>query len=431
MTKWSVPFAVVAWSMMCLPVVGEDMARENAELRRRVENLEQQVGDLQDAADPAPKAAPRTTTVAPDEARKPFWSSLDIQFYGYIKADAAWDSSRVTTGNFVLFADEGGEDDEEFNLTARQTRFGLRINGPDLGDIETSGLIEGDFYGAGGTENKANFRMRHAYMKLLWPEDDFSVLAGQTWDVVSPLYPSTLNFTILWDAGNIGYRHPQIRLTKGVTLGDGMELEMAGAISRTISDIEEAGGGGRPGENAGFPTLQGRVGLAFPWLGLEPTVIGLSGHWGEEEYTDTDIESWSVNLDVLQPVNECLSFKGEAFTGDNLDDYFGGIGQGVRDPNGADGTAEDAIGSSGGWAAVSIKADEDWRFNVGFGIDHVDTDDLGDSGRTRNRAIFGNAIYAVSDHMDVGVELSHWKTDYKDAGDVEDVRIQGSFIYKF
>jgi hypothetical protein len=61
----------------------------------------------------------------------------------------------------------------------------------------------------------------------------------------------------------------------------------------------------------------------------------------------------------------------------------------------------------------------------------VDTDDLGDSGRTRNRAIFGNAIYAVSDHMDVGVELSHWKTGYKDAGDVEDVRIQGSFIYKF
>jgi len=419
MTKKIVPFAIVFCLLMTLPLWGQDLAKENAELRQRVDSLEKQMADLQ--------AGP--SLVGADRDKKPFWSSLDIQFYGYIKADAAWDSSRVTTGNYIIYADEDGEDDNEFNLTARQTRFGLKINGPDLGDIKTSGLVEGDFYGAGGAENKNIFRMRHAYLKLLWPEDRFSILAGQTWDVIAPLYPDTLNFTILWDAGNIGYRHPQIRATKEMLLRDDMKLELAGAISRTISEIEEAANSGRPGEDAGFPTLQGRVGLTFPWFGIEPTTVGVSGHWGQEEYNgNNDVESWSLNLDVLQPVNEWLTIKGEAFVGENLDDYFGGIGQGVRNPST---TADQPIGSKGGWAAASMKPCSAWRCNVGFGIDDVDADDLGASGRESNQSIFGNAIYAVNEHMDVGVELSHWKTDYKGAGNVEDVRIQGSFIYKF
>ena len=29
-------------------------------------------------------------------------------------------------------------------------------------------------------------RMRHAFMKLTWRENDISLLAGQTWDLISP-----------------------------------------------------------------------------------------------------------------------------------------------------------------------------------------------------------------------------------------------------
>ena len=422
---------VIACFLMSTPCLAADtgaLAEENAQLRQRVENLERQVQDLQTVVGPTSTAETPGTPAEPDEGKKPFWSTLDVQFYGYIKADASWDSSRVNTGNFVTYVEADGEDDDEFNLTARQTRLGLKINGPNLGNIETKGLIEGDFYGAGGTENKNIFRMRHGYLQLLWPEDDFSILAGQTWDVVSPLYPETLNFTILWAAGNIGYRHPQVRVTKQIQLQDDVQMELAGAISRTISDIEEAGPN-RPGEDAGFPTVQGRVALTFPWFGIEPTTAGLSGHYGEEEYDlGGDVESWSINVDILQPVNEWLVLKAEAFMGENLDDYYGGIGQGVRN---ADATADGPIGSKGGWVAAGMKPCESWRFNAGIGIDDVDSDDLGDSGRTLNRSIFGNAIYAINEHTDVGVELSQWRTDYKNASDEDDVRIQGSFIYKF
>ncbi len=208
-----------------------------------------------------------------------------------------------------------------------------------------------------------------------------------------------------------------------------MELELAGAISRTIGDLEEAAGSTRPGEDAGFPTFQGRVGLTFPWFGVEPTTIGLSGHWGEEEYAGgNDVDSWSINLDVVQPVNKTLVVKGEAFVGANLDNYFGGIGQGVRNPAT---TADKAIGSKGGWIAATLKPYKDWRFNVGIGIDDVDRDDLGATGRALNQSIFGNALYAVNAHAEVGLELSHWRTDYKNDDDADDVRIQTSFVYKF
>ena len=70
------------------------------------------------------------------------------------------------------------------------------------------------FYGAGGAENKAEIMMRHAFFKLDWPQERFSIIAGQTSDVISPLLPDTINYSVAWWSGNIGYRRPQIRITK-------------------------------------------------------------------------------------------------------------------------------------------------------------------------------------------------------------------------
>lgn len=403
-------------------------ADENEQLKARVDSLERQVEQLTAAAG-APQ--PASTDLA---TKKSLWSSLDVQFYGYIKADAMWDSSRVTTGNYVIFVDAGGENDHEFNLTARQTRFGVRIKGPQMDGVQTSGLIEGDFYGVGGAENKSLFRMRHAYLQLDWPQQ-FSILAGQTWDVISPLYPETLNLTVLWDGGNIGHRHPQIRVSKTLDLDEETNLQLAGAVSRTIGDTDEMAGAPLAGEDAGFPTLQGRVGLTFPWFGIKPTALGLSGHWGQEDYAGFGtFDSWSLNLDVMQPVNKCLTVKAEAYVGENLDNYFGGIGQGVRLTRNAAGTVTgvfNSIGDQGGWVAAALTPGQAWRFNVGFGIDDVDNADVAAGARTQNRSIFANAIYAINTNADVGFEISHWRTNYRAAAAVDDLRLQASFIYKF
>ncbi len=423
---------VAGWiiSTPCLAQGDPNVTKENAQLRQRVGTLEKQVEQLQTtvkppAAETAPAAAPSAAAgLEPD--KKPFWSTLDIQFYGFIKLDAAWDSSGVFPGNYVLFTDQGRDGDDEFNITAKQTRLGVKIQGPDTGNMKTGGLVEADFYGAAGAENKFNLLVRHAYMTFDWPDHKFGILAGQTSDVISPLYPNTLNYTVLWDAGNIGYRHPQVRVTQQLQVRDDMTLELAGAIARTIGDVEIMTF--TPGADAGFPTFQGRAGLTFPWFGFKPTTVGVSAHWGREQYSSDDkVDSWSLNLDVLQPICPVVTVKGELYVGENLDDYFGGIGQGVR----AGATESHAVGDRGGWFAVVLGPWDAWSFNVGAGLDDVESGDVDTDDRTSNRSLFANAIYALNKNADIGVELSQWRTDFKGDDDVDDFRIQTSFIYKF
>ena len=110
-------------------------------------------------------------------------SKFGIKVYGRLKADASYDTSRTDDGNFARWVmPEGDKDDDDlFNLTARESRLGLNLTGPGAPSIETSGRVEIDFY-EGGSENKSRIMMRHAYIQLDWPDYDMSLLAGQTSD---------------------------------------------------------------------------------------------------------------------------------------------------------------------------------------------------------------------------------------------------------
>ena len=421
----------------------DDVAKENQELKQRLDKMEKQLNKLLKKQTSSKPAYSMPDTLDKDsvdkllklaDGKKPITSSLDIDVYGKIKLDASLDSDRTTAGNYVRWVDSQAtkKDDDEMNITARETRLGFNVSGPEKNGMKTSGKVEVDFYG-GTTENKNEMYMRHAYMKLDWPADQFSIIAGQTWDVISPLNPSTLNYSVMWWQGNIQYRRPQIRLTKGFDLSDDVHLKLAGAVARTIGDSLFMGSSfvDDSGADSGKPTVQGRAGLTFPLLGYKPTTLGVSGHWGEEEFdTDntgryTDLDTWSVNFDLVQPINEWLTIKGELFHGENLDAYLGGIGQGVNATTGK------AIASKGGWVSAAIKPWDNYKMNVGIGIDDPDDQDLNSGDRSYNSNIFGNIIYAINDNTDVGLELSQQKTKYKDQDDADNFRAQLSFIYKF
>ena len=421
----------------------ESLRQENAQLRQRLEKLENALTASGNRA--APPAAASTETKGQATAAKPqaapspagagdkknVLSGVDIELYGIIKQDTSYDTSRTYPGNYVVYVDSEAtrDDDDEFNLTANQTRLGMRVSGPTTEELKTSGLVEFDFYGNYASENKAKIQMRHAYMVLDWPASQFSILAGQTSDIISPLVPNTLNYTVLWDAGNIGYRRPQIRFTKSIPLGEKASLKLEGGPARTIGRTDPTGS--ETGEDAGVPTGQGRVSMTFPFFGPKPTTIGFSGHVGKEEYdTDNtgnhvDLDSRSINLDVTQPVCPWLTVVGELFSGENLEQYFGGIGQGVNT------TTLKEISANGGWIAVNIGPWSKWSFSMGAGLDAVDRDDVANGARTRNTSVFGNMIYAFNKNAQVGFELSRWDTCYRGAGDADDLRAQTSFIYKF
>ena len=424
-------------SLMLLACIGtvsfaansEDLARENAELRQKLDQIDMELQGLK-------KTVMQQSSAETDPLPKPVWSNLDIQLYGYLKFDAAYDTSRIDNGNYAKWVENESpnDDDDQFNMTANQSRFGAIIKGPNGEAIKTSGRVEVDFYGpgVGVSENQGRLMMRHAYMKLDWPGKRFNIIAGQTSDVISPLLPSTVNYTVGWWTGNIGYRRPQFRLTKELGFEAGGFLKLEGALARTIGDTSITGTDS--GEDAGFPTLQGRASITVPMLGAKEATIGLSGHWGQEEYDtapsgqDKEFETWSINLDYTQPICKKVKINAELFTGKNLDAYLGGIGHGVT-LSGAN--LYEEIGSQGGWIAASLGPWDTTRFNVGVAMDDVERGNVNDGVQTLNRSVFGNVYCAVNKQTDIAFELSHWRTRYRGPGDGESLRAQMALIYKF
>ncbi|MBM3859957.1 MAG: hypothetical protein FJ395_09940 [Verrucomicrobia bacterium] len=404
----------------------QNLTQENTQLRQRVERLENELAEIKALLKERAPAPAATATVP--AGKKPIVAGLDMEFYGYVKLDASHDSSPASIGNYARWAEShsGANVHDEFSMTANQTRLGLRIKGPESKTVQTGGLIEMDFYG-GGTENKPNPMMRHAYLTAFWPDLQLQVLAGQTSDVISPLFMPTINYTVGWWQGNMGYRRPQLRLSETFKPADKVEIKLETAATRTISGRTLGStSSGDTGQESGIPTFQGRASVGFPLLTEKPTVIGVSGHFGQERFTGNKrIDSWSINADMTFPITKWLALQAEGFLGQNLDAYLGGIGQGVNT------NTMTAIRSMGGWVALALTPCEKWQFNAGAAIDDPRDSDLATKNRTYNTVAFGNATYFVTPNLSIGIELSYLHTGYKDQQDGDDFRKQLSLIYKF
>lgn len=358
-------------------------------------------------------------------------SKPTVEPYGYIKFDSAFDSGRTDVGNYArwVLSEETNSNDSELNTTANETRVGLNLKGPDTEDVKTTGKIEADFFG-GGAENKSQPMMRHAYLQLFWPKENVTLTAGQTWDLISPLTPQTVNYSVLWWVGDIGYRRAQLRLTKDFVLADESKVIAAVAAAREIGHNGDFTSGDS-GEDSAVPMLQARLGYSAPTSLGKPFDIGVSGHWGEEEF-DTDIEgnsddynTWSTNGDLSFPLGAGFSVKGEVFYGQDLDSLLGGIGQGVNF------TTKEEIKSIGGWAQLAYQATDNLVLNLGSGLDDPDDDDLSSGMRSSNWTIYTNGYYKITKAVTVALELSYWQTKYIELEKGDSIRTQLAFIYFF
>ena len=401
---------------------------DNEILKARIEKLEKELKDLKSLVSKRDSQPVKEHAVkqAAEKSEKGF----SFKPYGYIKLDASYDDSRVAPGNYVVYVPGEGavENDDEFNMTARQTRIGFDITAPEFKGWKTKGKAEVDFYGDGPTahETKPEPFMRHAFIEI--SKNGLSYIAGQTWDVISPLNPTTLNYPVGWGAGNIGYRRPQVRVSYNKSLGNNAGLLTQFALSRTtgLTNEDLDANGQNDGEDSGFPTMQGRVAFSTPGAGGKKTVIGISGHYGQEEAdwlgAETDLASWSGNMDFLIPLSERFTLSGEVFLGENIDDYFGGAIQGVNT------VTRNEISAKGMWTQIKFNADKKWQYNAGFGMDDPDSSDINNGMRDKNSFYFINAMVKVMPNITLGLEYSHWETDYKNAADGTDNRLQTSAI---
>ena len=354
----------------------------------------------------------------------------ELTWYGYVKLDAAWDQGLVSVGNYARWVLSGDaiEEHSHFNMTARQTRLGLTAR-TKVGSATVTARWESDFYGV-SAENKNSLQVRHAYVDVVWPSG-WSILAGQASDVISPLVPGTLNYTVAWWAGNIGYRRPQFRVTRRINLGEGKELSFQGAATRTIGDEFSTVDPGDTGADSGLPTFQGLAGITLPLAG-KPMTLGGFVHRGEEnlhkELGGAPVKlassGWGGYLTL--PLGPAVTLSGEAWAGSNMDDYLGGIGHGVR----VTGTKATAVDAHGGWAELGWRGAHT-QLRGGFSVDDNDADDLAAGYRDLNSAWWGTLARDAGNGLSYGVELSRWETEYVGLATGTSWRVQGSVIFTF
>jgi hypothetical protein len=398
------------------------------------------------AADPA--AAPAKPSVS---------SKLNVDFYGFIKLDSVYQYGYAVQDNTLAYGAPGNlvgsgagarlpyfmrdeqtnKDFDSFSMTARMSRFGFVIKGPSTGSgLQTMGKIEADFYGSAPVrdqtknqdpeENKGLFMLRIAYVEI--GNDNFSLLAGNNWSLVSPIFPHTNNYPAGADIGNLGYRMPQVRLNL-YALDKQLKLQVA-AVNK-IGDVDT------------LDIDTGRMNAAPTWeYGIVYTnkdnkaEIGYTGHNGNEEIRSTQkgkfgyygakVPSFSHNVHINLPLGDNFALAGEYFQGANLDGWYTG-GQGNGWIINRDGHRE-PLHSQGGYGEIMIKPADKIKLYVGYGIDDVDNNQLrkaviekgyfngnGNTAVTKNEMYFANLELYFNPATKVCLEYMQVISQYENA----------------
>lgn len=389
---------------------------------------------------PQPQPLPIDVDTAAADGDTPVsWKELTgragrVQLYGALRVDAHFTDSLVndprapqyalSEGNISFFAGrertETNVDDSTYVMHPRLSRFGLNATSNPieaLWNAEVSGKLEIDFFGAGSSESRALPRMRHFWGKLSW--DAFYLLFGQTSDLIAPLFPAVNNEALMWNAGNLGDRQPQVQLGFMPRLGP-VTLVAQAAIgqegARTDADID--GSGVRDGDDSGVPQLQGRAGFMLDhWVEGTPIVLAGWGVLGRQHLVllspfpvslseKSEFATFAVGADLTLPITSFLSLQGEVWSGKNLADLRGGIGQ-VIDPR--TGTEIRAIG---GWLELKLSPFSWWTLALGAGLDDPQDEDVPRRGqRSQNRVLWaGNAF--TFEGFTLGLDYSNWHTEW-------------------
>ena len=381
----------------------------------------------------AAKEAGAVQTQAQPEGEMTTVSKVPVKIYGNILFNANYVDRGANTNDIPLFAQRRDVGDDQnhqnFNMTARQTRFGLRYEGKIFEDAKLTGVFEFDLLG--GKPAFANgvnfdiFRVRLAYGRIDWAND--SLEAGQDWAVFSPLNPTTLaSYAIpgFSTSGNLWNRIPQIRYEHR----EGKESKFI--FTAAVLDPNAGDNAGNPaarliglGERSALPAFELRFGFTTPSHGKESSA-GVSGHYsrllgviGNPTATTrrSPIDSYGVSGDANVWLFSGLRVTGELFHGRALGIFSGNIAQSAV----VIGGRARGIDSTGGWAELHAEAPtgyqgslKNFSANFGYGVEDNRDEDLIAGIRARNQTYMINGQYRFSPNLTTALEYRRVLTDW-------------------
>ena len=345
-----------------------------------------------------------------------------FDLYGFVRFDLMYFDSQMQNDLVPMWVKNEYDgsvkmDDPAFIMHPRLTRIGMRFKGWKINEKWKADVgVEVDFQEfASRSESRQSVRMRLGYIRL--HRDYWQIMGGQHWDLISPLFPNINLNAVNWNAGNLGDRRPQFRVTFAPQLADGGTVYFAGALALqgavNMADIDK--NGIPDGQDATFPQLQGRFGVKQPVGESVEFRMGVWGHIGQEELYESDTttvkieyDSWSAGADFWMTVGKKVKILGELWTGENLPDLRGGIAQGIDDANRIE------IGASGGWGEFDYIASDKTTLIAGYSIDNPRDEDLKhDNMRSKNQMAYGAVRWKPwAGEFMLTLEYMRWWTDF-------------------
>jgi hypothetical protein len=362
-------------------------------------------------------------------------SKFPVKIYGSLLLSANHLDKGSNTIDIPLFAQPRGaaadQNHSNYNMTVRQSRFGLRYERNVSQDARLSGVFEFDLLGGKPAfANGVDFdilRLRLAYGRVDWAND--SLEAGQDWAIFSPLNPTTIaSYAIpgFSTSGNLWNRLPQIRYEHRMAVGEKSRVIFAGAIL----DPNAGDNAGNPatrlvglGERGSMPAYETRLGFTAASHGKESSG-GVSLHYsrllgvpGNPAGTTarSPIDSYGVSGDWNLWLSSSLRVSGEAFHGRALGIFSGNIAQAAV----VIGGRARGINSTGGWIELHGEArpgyEGPWKkfsANFGYGIENNRDQDLLVGSRARNQTYMVNGQYRLTPNFTLALEYRPVLTDY-------------------
>ena len=283
-------------------------------------------------------------------------AKFSADLYGFVEFDSILDSTQSFTesaGNGVI-AKRGtfAGNHRRLTYTARNSRIGLKLKGPESEDVRSSAILEMDFLGnqppgvsEASTFGNATFRFRHMALKLETPIVD--LLAGQYWQLFgwqSYFHPNTVE--IQGVPGQVYSRGTQVRLSHAFK-SEPVTVELAIAAARP------------PQRDSAQPDMQGGIRLLINnWKGwhtagstgtaLDAAGIGVScvyRRFRVNDFSGAPVSSnaknaGGISIDALIPIipgtadhrDNALTLNGSFIVGTGIADLFTGLSGGIQFP---------------------------------------------------------------------------------------------------
>jgi len=329
--------------------------------------------------------------------------------------------------------------DGSSGLSIRQTILGFDARGPHLLGARSYADLRVDFAGNAQTSSStANYsgyynsnasflRLRTAHAGLQWEHTDAFFSLDRP--IFSPNSPASLTAVaepaLAW-SGNLWTWNPQVGVTHDLLFNDTNALRLQAALidvgdaplSPSISIADPTITPPSAAEQSRWPGVEARIALMGNAEQDEGNHFGVGGYFASHHTSfGRNFDSWAATTDARLLLPERLQLTAFVYRGLGLGGLGGG---GYKDfayrPNiGTGGYYVRPLSDAGGWTELKEKLNQQFEFNVAFGLDNVFAKELqryavsGDAylNMARNRTYTGNFIYSPSAYLLFSFEYRH------------------------